>query len=904
MIESVNSGELKVTSWNEQIANGALLLTVNQRLARHHLSAYQLWQVERGHTVWDSPGIMPLRAWLMNLHADALALELITSSLIPEILSKRIWRQVVEQHSSSSLLDVQAAAQLARQAWQLSCSWQCENDENQYLSVDQFTWQRWLTHYRQWLQQESLIDDAQLPDALSKHMPELQSHARLPRQIILDGFIQLPPQLASMFNSIEACDVEVVHVGYKANAVVSTLQCDDDDHELSTIAAQMRCELEQDNSQSLGLVILDLQQRRDAVLRAFDRAFFPGQSPDVILSQGRPYDLSLGIPLSEQRSIDAALSLLVLCCTPIAGTRLSSILLSPYLVAADEEAAERRRLDRKLRELRVNSLSLRSLLQHLGNNSRLHQAITQLLRSQRLDKATLSEWAARFSEWLGMLGWPGKGIDSEEQQAVMAWHECLDDMQILDRGESIDLQKAMQELRLLCAERVFQPEVSAAPIQIVGRLESHGLAFDRLWVAGLDDESWPPAGSANPFLQHMQQKASGIPEASAGARLQFAEQEFKRWASQAPQLIVSYASSRDGNQLSAAPLPTITAGEENRDLISQCSIPVSERGFSISDLMREIQSASSLETLVDDHGPALAAGTELPGGARLFENQALCPFRAFAFHRLAIRALEEPGLGLDARQHGTVLHAALEQFWKETRSHKELIQLSEDALQERIERVVDMALADTDIETALRKLELRRLCELMYQWIEFHEKPRADFRVLKLEHQLTVEHGGVVMKVILDRIDTVGDSQIVVDYKSGISNQISAWADNRIRNPQLPLYVLTDDAIDGAAFAQIASNRCKFLGIAIEKDLLPGVSTTVRASASMEGSEPPSDWPQWRLHWKDALDGIASEVRQGLASVSPIKGACTHCELKALCRIDEQSAETDEPVADSVDNSP
>jgi len=53
------------------------------------------------------------------------------------------------------------------------------------------------------------------------------------------------------------------------------------------------------------------------------------------------------------------------------------------------------------------------------------------------------------------------------------------------------------------------------------------------------------------------------------------------------------------------------------------------------------------------------------GGSALFKNQAACPFRAFAAHRLDAYPLDEPVAGLDAAERGSILHAALEFIWRE-----------------------------------------------------------------------------------------------------------------------------------------------------------------------------------------------------------------------------------------------
>lgn len=890
-----------VNDHSEKVASGALLITVNQRLARHHLSRYSRWQLQQGKLWWETPAILPFRAWLRTLHADALATGLSNRTLLPDLLQQKIWRQCIDSDPQLELLDKDAATAAARSAWEMSCAWQCRNPEDDYLSHDQYTWQRWCNRYTDTLDAQSLVDEASLADHLCEVLALPEAASLLPEFVIFEGFLELPPQLQQFTRVLDEAGVTVELAQRQPRAQVLTRDYVDDDQELLSIASHMRFELEHDVEQSLGLVVPDLQKRRASVMRAFDRVFFPAMSPEEITQQGRPYDLSLGTPLSDTAVVSAALSLLRLSLSAIQGSEVSAVLLSPYLEAADQEARGREQLDRRLRDDRVRSLTLEQLHERLHAGSRLKRSIEQMLQRPRFSRVNLSEWASRFSDSLSLLGWPGKSIDSEEYQAVSAWMECLDDMQLLDDGDSINAPDALHLIQRLARDRIFQLDTPSTPIQIMGRLESHGIDFDCLWVAGLDTEQWPPTGSPSPFVSIEQQKSQGVPDASAAARLALAEREFLMWGSQAPLLIASHAKARDGKSLDVASVPDFPATADSQDAARE-RLQRLEALSPLVDPMSVLQSSLSLEAIVDDHGPALPEGSEVRGGARLFEDQALCPFRAFALHRLAIRPLEEAGLGLDPRQHGTLLHSALEQFWKSVRTHEALLAMDEEQRLQELERVIAAVIDEHQVPAALRKLEMIRLQALLDEWLLQCEMPRQAFEVVSLEQRQSIEHGGIVMQVMLDRIDRVGDSLVVLDYKTGTSSRINTWADQRIVNPQLPLYVLTNEEIEGASFAQVARHQCTFKGVASDASLLPRVKTTVSKSRTGQATERElEDWNDWREHWREALDSVAGEVREGLAAVTPMKTACQHCELKSLCRIDEEALVGEAEMGESAE---
>ena len=124
-----------------------MLLSVNQRLARHFNSRFQIVQSAGDALWWETPSILPIRAWLHQLHDEALAQGVSSRVRLPELLRRRHWHRAIDADKRVQLLDTAAATVAAEQAWQLSNAWYCLNDESQYLSDDQFAWQRWRQHY-------------------------------------------------------------------------------------------------------------------------------------------------------------------------------------------------------------------------------------------------------------------------------------------------------------------------------------------------------------------------------------------------------------------------------------------------------------------------------------------------------------------------------------------------------------------------------------------------------------------------------------------------------------------------------------------------------------------------------------------------------------------------------------
>lgn len=98
---------------------GALVLTVNQRLARCLVQAYDRRQQEQGRSVWASPSIVFHHHWQWQV-AGRLRL---SDKTLSSAQALRLWERALEEEGQSleggGLLRVPEAARAAAQAHQL-----------------------------------------------------------------------------------------------------------------------------------------------------------------------------------------------------------------------------------------------------------------------------------------------------------------------------------------------------------------------------------------------------------------------------------------------------------------------------------------------------------------------------------------------------------------------------------------------------------------------------------------------------------------------------------------------------------------------------------------------------------------------------------------------------------------
>ncbi len=115
---------------------------------------------------------------------------------------------------------------------------------------------------------------------------------------------------------------------------------------------------------------------------------------------------------------------------------------------------------------------------------------------------------------------------------------------------------------------------------------------------------------------------------------------------------------------------------------------------------------------------------------------------------------------------------------------------------------------------------------------------------------------------------------MLIDYKSGDISERSLQG-NRPSEPQLLVYAAAmDEEVDGIFLAQVRPREAKTAGSALHPHFPP-----VRNSKL--------DWAVLRDESRVYLGELADEFMAGHAAVDPLRGACTYCNLPALCRIQE-----------------
>ncbi len=872
----------------------SLTLTVKDRLARRLLFRHDRLKAQAKNKVWERPAIYFMDDWLQQAWLQSWPGQYV----LTELQSKHLWQKIIREDSATpdlNLLHVQGAAWQAFKAYQLIRQYRLPEDPagfNHYTEETK-TFRRWMTRYQKQLQEWQALDPSELLDGVLQRME--QGHIPLPGKINFHGFDEITPQHNDWLKFLKGRSVQIHFKPFEPTPVPSenlrelishkhaTVQkYEDAREEVVQCARWIRSTYQE--GQTIGIVVPEMEVYRDIIEREFKAELVPA-SVYPWEDQRVPFNISMGTPLSNEPMVHLALLLLGQRNKRIPLITFSTLITSPFIKNPPDETQFRRDLEWNLRGGTTTHVFLSKVLD-AGKKKQcpaLVAFLDQLMdwvddTSFRLP----SEWARGISIFLKAVGWPtGHGtLSSRQFQALESWKASLDSLSSLDQIlQEINRHQAVSHLTHIAEETPFQPQTRDESIQILDLPESAGMEFDHLWIMGCHAESLPPIPAPNPFLPFLShQQPYNLPHSTAERELRFTEQSLFRLAHACNHLVFSYPAWQGESEMVPSPLLAPWLLKKNT-IQSSTSHQVQDHPDFAVQLER-----------VEDYFPIPVSAEEkkfIKGGYSLIKNQAECPFRAFAVHRLASQQKEFAELDTDASIMGRVVHKILELFWKEVRTSERLNELnSSDQLRPKIQHCVEEGMRlspfDPTGQQAFFKLEKDRLTSLIHEWLEMERKLRQNpFEVQETEKSLKIQLEGLNLDITLDRMDkTEGGKILLIDYKTGAVDSPKKWFEERMEHPQLPLYALQVQT-DAVAYANVKPGEFKFRGIATQDNLIPKLE-----SDFSKYNHDIHSWDDLKNFWKINLNRIAKEFLEGHLKVAPLhaKDTCKYCDQVTFCR--------------------
>ena len=739
----------------------------------------------------------------------------------------------------------------------------------------------------------------------------------LPARLGLAGFIAPDPLVSHLLAVLEARGVELFQLDFRRGDASPALGAELPDAAAECVAAARwaRDLVTSAPSHRVRIAVADLPARRRLLESALEDALHPQAVGAGWAALERDHAFVAGAPLAAETLVDVALRLLQLLVHPqrVAQAEFGALLCGVGWSSDVDEADARARIEAGLRELLPPETSLerlqRAVMRQVADlhAPRLVAHLGALLEAARSAprRQLPAAWGAAFGELLEALGWPGqRALLPAERAACDDLGEALGGLVALDAilGR-VDAGEALRQLQRHCRDHAFdRPRQSVARVEVCSLADALAGPVDGLWVMGLNEGAWPPAPRPNPLLPAELQRRSGISAARADSLAGEAQSLQDAWCGSAAEVVLSWAQREGERPLRASPLLAKLPRRELQAMLADVQRSSDDAVLERVDqgLLERIDDGL-LERIDDARAPPVGATERIRGGTALLAAQAVCPAWGFYQYRLGAAVLPAPVFGLDARARGSLLHAALEEFWR-GRGLAELTQMDEAGRSAEIRRVVAHALAEFDRRAAealpprLRQLEEERLQALLGVWLEV-EAQRPPFTVIACEERQELDIEGLPVRVVIDRVDQLDDGRLVViDYKSGRSVSADSWADARIGEPQLPIYAalaFPDRAVAAVALARVTRDEPGFLGLAESDGLLP----EVKSLAAQRKRYPEDEFPDWnalRRLWAERITELAREVRDGVAAVVfSDEKALAYCDVRPLLRIAERQAQFD-----------
>ncbi|UVW33932.1 PD-(D/E)XK nuclease family protein [SAR92 clade bacterium H455] len=876
---------INISLFRDAIERDCLILTPNQRLAAKIIQAWGEQICEdptQSCSAWKQPRVYSVDHWLKACWDELQDQnhELVRGlAIVGAQQSHYYWERAIADDGLEQPVNfVKLAGDTLKtlENWNLSP----EQVPGENPSVEYF--KRWCSRFDELLRRNKLLTTQRSWQLVKQGF----ERAALPpeAEIMVYGFQSTPPLQAALISSASNQVISLDSISGDNEAL--RVEAEDSQQELRLAASWAAQELHNNPKQRIGIVVPELNNSLQRVARVVNEALNSVEVGANTEGSEIIANISAGTALRDTPMINSALLMIGLLKDKRPLSEWLQLLYSPYSTfdqlplrfRADSEIVlrKRNRFDFSLSqfitavtpdhnqrgevdaamEADSDANSALSELTNLSQSAALKplRVLRDYERRQINSQQSFAAWGDFFATYLADLGWPGKRtVNSLEYQQRQHWNRLLEQFTGLDNlGIKVGFSSAFKHLQQLAQDSVFHPQTADAPLQILGLLEGSGLRFDQLWIVDMHSQNFPASVAINQLLPAEFQRLHQMPHSLPERELDIANKLLQEYKNNSRRLIVSYPKMRGEEQLDPSPLISdIALGKEQ--LVAS---PEPHPPWLYQDYQCQ---------LLADQAPPYSPKLEtIRGGSNLLKNQSICPFNAFASHRLKAEPLEEPTQGLSAMDRGSLLHEILFRLWGIWKSSSTLQGLTDAELQTQLAATIKEALTESAPHHPIlrgdrfRGLEQQRLEKLLAQWLE-EEKLRPPFEVVELESKNRVRFGDLEINLRLDRVDKIADKLLIIDYKSGAVKE-SSWSGSRPVDPQLPLYVLASKPqANGCAFAQIKGGKIKFVGSTDSKFL---ASEKVIANADLS-----QQWAEQIDAWQTALNNLADEFVRGHASV-------------------------------------
>ena len=536
---------------------------------------------------------------------------------------------------------------------------------------------------------------------------------------------------------------------------------------------------------------------------------------------------------------------------------LSYLLCNRNLFGANKEFNYRSSLDADLRSSGTYQISLKDL----SNNKKILQScplFIQFLKrfnqfiNQRKGNKKFANWVRIINDFLQDIDWLGDRIHNSLQDKVFkSWSSVCDSLCSLDAlgiGEisfhdfSYHLSRKLETIEMRYAEE-------SSNLFILGPEQVSSVKPTHLWLIGANSGRPRFKTKISNLLPMDPQIKAMVPGIDPAVDFQLRQKLFDSFLNNKVEVIVSYSEYTKG--------------------IKNLKSPLLDRDPLIYKSCEKVKNQKTLVRPIDYEnlrGAQLNHAGNSYGSVSFFADQAACPFRGYAIHRLGSKPMHEPSPGISKKLQGILVHDVLASLWGDIKSLENLRSKNLDELAGLISISIEDVFIRTknliNCETPIIDIEKNRIKKLVLNWLEF-EKKSENFKVVAMEKKVRGKIFNIDISCRLDRLDQLANGSFrVIDYKTGAFTK-GDLEPPRINAPQLYLYCMLVglDKVEGFSVAKINTNSSSIVSKILGDD----------------------DVQVWH---KD-LESLSQEMTDGVAARRPKNSdsTCNFCDQKVFCRV-------------------
>ncbi|MDQ7050260.1 MAG: PD-(D/E)XK nuclease family protein [Enterobacterales bacterium] len=718
-----------------------LILTPNAR-TRQALEAGRMVEMSTGDVV-KGLNLFSVSQWQQNLWQQ-LAFQQILPIVIDNLAVKAWLTQLIEAEDEWVLTNPKGVADQVLSAYQNLCHWQLPLDQiSAESSVEVSYFIEWISAFESFCQQKQLIAEFKKLAVILLHW-ELVAE-QLPAKILMVGFNHLTPLEEALFNKVKLAGTQIEYYSIEKNSQQPIqILLNDIKSELDFAARytyQWSMQQQQkgtaSDDHSIAVVVDQLTQNLPLVHETFSQVFHAEEEKPWLPLCKPSYNVSAGLPLLEQPIVNAAIKLLKINPHRISFEELQFLKNTPFIGWDGSKQAVGHFIHQQLLKGKPEyDLAFIKYQIKLQKDAQPLDVLLKLLTelSQLKTKSSMTEHMLRFKEFLIYAGFseghnPLHPLDYFENEALKGLVECMTRCEIMDYLTSqLSFNQALDYLQQACLEQAFQVASDRSKIQVLGVLEASGLEFEQLLLVGFNQDSWPQKNKINPFLPLALQREYNMPGSSAEREYHYAKKLSNSLMHSSQELIATASYDETKTQSNLSGLFSHFKAVDACELIDDSN--------ESKTIDRKDRRGERFEWVDNQH---LSLKSELiSGGAYLLSDYAKCPFQAMLKYQFRSKDYQPQAKGIDPRDKGSWLHAAMEAIWLKLNNQAQLKAMSEYEIELLVREVV-MQILEKDFKTVEQRLgqtlvqmEAEKLIQRIIDWLRI-ELTREEFTVNALE---------------------------------------------------------------------------------------------------------------------------------------------------------------------------